>query len=315
MKRFNLIVITILITLFWASAQSNEILLKPNWKVGDIMHYQKNVKTLNVNQKNDTTIKKQGQYDFYLKVIDKNESGYTLSLDYPSSMYTQLIPNLQSLKSKEYLSVHFTTDLMGSFIELKNTDSLQDFMREIMNNLYDVLPSSEMSKDEFLTYMKKVYSPEMQIASLKKDIDLILWQNGLEAEIGYLYESQASINMFNTEIPTKTILSLDVDIYNGAPIAYIVETETEYDKDSLKPFIYSFLHETADSFKGNSKFDENEMKEFFSKAEIGIVDYNYTILLVETGCVYNTQSVRETEISSPEGNMREIRISEIQQID
>lgn len=315
MKRFNLIVITILVTFLGVSAQSNEILLKPNWKVGDIMHYQKKEKRINVNLNNDTTIKRQGYYDFYLKVVDKNESGYTLSLDYPSSMYTQLIPNLQSLKSKDYLSIHFTTDLMGVFIELKNIDSLQDFMHEIINKLYDILPPSEMSKDEFLTYMKKVYSPEMQIASLKKDIDLILWQNGFEAEIGYCYESQSLVNVFNEEIPAKTIMSLDVDVNNGAPIAYIVEAETEYDKGSLKPFLYSFLHEIADSFKGNTKFDENELKEFFSKAEISIVDYNYTTLLIETGCVYNAQYVRELGFSTPNENVREFRISEIQQID
>ena len=320
MKRLFLLATTILIAFCSLSAQSKEILLKPNWTIGDIMHYQKNVKQINVDINNDTTIKKQGNYDFYLKVIDKNDLGYTLRLDYPSSIYAQILPNLQSLEFKDYLSIDFTTDLGGSFIELKNLDSLQNFMNELFDKMYDVLASTEkpmMSKEEYLTYMKKVFSPEMQIASLVKDIDLILWQNGIEAEIGYSYKYQTPVNMSGVEIPTTTIFSLDAESHNGTPILYIVESETEYDKDSLKFCIPSFLQEIVASFpnKENSKSAENELKNFFSNAEMSIVDYKYSELPIETGCVYYAQYVREIIFTNPNGNMSQIRVSEVQQMD
>lgn len=311
------IFVTLLTIVCSFNMYANEVLVKPDWAVGESFHYQKDVLSIKVDTDNDSTISQKGSYDFYLKVIDKTESGYTLSLDYPAPMYTQLLPGIKSPESEKYLSVCFTTDLSGVFVELRNFDYLQKFFFELIELMYNPASFPEMSKEDYLTLMKNAISPEILITALTKDIILLLWQNGVEAEIGYSYDALSSVNILNVEVPTKIQLSLDAETHDGMTIAYIVEAVTEYDKASIAPVMHSFMSNIISSMKDSGKYDESKFNEFWSNAVMTITDYSYAELPVVKGYLHNLQYVREIVFTLPDGKgqLSQIDISTIEQIE
>lgn len=314
MKRLLLVLIVILTSLGILNAQSKKLLIVPNWEVGDVYHYNKDVKAIRVNINNDSTIKTQGSYDFYLKILDKNNSGYTLRLDYPSSIYTQIFPDIQSLRTKDYLSIYFLTDLTGSFMEVINDNSLLLFFRELINAMYDFGIAPNMSKADFEVYMKKVFPPEIQMASMMKDIEILLWQNGIEAKIGDIYEDKSLINMSGVKMPVNIKYMLDIESFNGNPTFYILKAVKEFDKTEMLPFVNSFAPKFIDSLREYFNCNDAEIRDFLLKSEITYKEYNYTVIPFDIGWVYNTQLKSEIVITLPEGQLKEIEISNIQQI-
>ncbi len=310
MRKLFLIIAVALLHCAVVMAQSKAITIARVWNVGDVMHYEKEAEALRISFENDTTVKSHTTSDFYLRVVDKNESEYTLRLDYPTSMYAQMLPNLKSLSTKEHLSLLFTTDLTGSFKELKNYDDLRVFFDEVIDAMYSPEKFPGVTKEEYLAQMKRILSPELQVATMMKDIEIILWQNGLEAEDGHSYEFDSSVSVGNTVIPTKITLSLEVDPNDGYPI-YMVDTVTNFDKSTLAPFVSSFLQEVLMALKEQNKIGDNDLQDFFAQSDISLTDYNYSLIPAENGCVYVTRYIREIVLTTSLGKTQEIRYTKI----
>ena len=105
MKRLLSIVVSVLTSMCYLSAQTNEVIITPDWKVGDEIVYEKTIKSYRVSAQNDTTIKVQGTYDFHLHVVEKNDENYALNLVYPASIYKDLMPQLPNFTFNKPLSL------------------------------------------------------------------------------------------------------------------------------------------------------------------------------------------------------------------
>lgn len=314
MKRLLSIVVSVLTSMCYLSAQTNEVIITPDWKVGDEIVYEKTIKSYRVSAQNDTTIKVQGTYDFHLHVVEKNDENYALNLVYPASIYKDLMPQLPNFTFNKPLSLKFTTDLLGRFVELTNYEEIYQSWLELIDAIYSPESFPNMTKEEFLAVIKKVYTPEVQIATVMKDINLLLWQNGIQGELGYIYEAQSTVGVGNMAIPAKLTYSLDADSIDGAPAVYVIDADTKLDKEALTPLLSSMMQNMMASLKDSGDFNDAALKEFISKSELSITDYHYIIFPINPIYAHDTKSLRETVITTPQGTMTEADYTNIRRI-
>ena len=254
------------------SAQ-NERSITAKWKVGDKQEYVMEGTTYKITENGDTTLTSHGMYDFYVSILENNQDGYVLKVDYPTSIYSKQL----GLKLKgigDVISIKVATGKDGSLIGVNNPDYVITLCRQIIEEAMKLpqMKAQGLEEKDMRAILESVMSPERMIESFSKDIQILLWPFGIELEPGYEYSQDSQVVVGESIIPVECTYYLAPQV-TGQTYSEIY-METEYDSDSLAPFIYSFLSDIMDNIENKGKYDKDEFKSESTKYKIEVMD-NY----------------------------------------
>lgn len=254
------------------SAQ-NERSITAKWKVGDKQEYVMEGTTYKITENGDTTLTSHGMYDFYVSILENNQDGYVLKVDYPTSIYSKQL----GLKLKgigDVISIKVATGKDGSLIGVNNPDYVITLCRQIIEEAMKLpqMKAQGLEEKDMRAILESVMSPERMIESFSKDIQILLWPFGIELEPGYEYSQDSQVVVGESIIPVEYTYYLAPQV-TGQTYSEIY-METEYDSDSLAPFIYSFLSDIMDNIENKGKYDKDEFKSESTKYKIEVMD-NY----------------------------------------
>ena len=265
-------VLTIIFISISVSAQ-NERSITAKWKVGDKQEYVMEGTTYKITENGDTTLTSHGMYDFYVSILENNQDGYVLKVDYPTSIYTKQL----GLKLKgigDVISIKVATGKDGSLIGVNNPDYVITLCRQIIEEAMKLpqMKAQGLEEKDMRAILESVMSPERMIESFSKDIQILLWPFGIELEPGYEYSQGSQVVVGESIIPVECTYYLAPQT-KGQTYSEIY-METEYDSDSLAPFIYSFMSDIMDNIENKGKYDKDEFKSESTKYKIEVMD-NY----------------------------------------
>lgn len=265
-------VLTIIFISISVSAQ-NERSITAKWKVGDKQEYVMEGTTYKITENGDTTLTSHGMYDFYVSILENNQDGYVLKVDYPTSIYTKQL----GLKLKgigDVISIKVATGKDGSLIGVNNPDYVITLCRQIIEEAMKLpqMKAQGLEEKDMRAILESVMSPERMIESFSKDIQILLWPFGIELEPGYEYSQDSQVVVGESIIPVECTYYLAPQT-KGQTYSEIY-METEYDSDSLAPFIYSFMSDIMDNIENKGKYDKDEFKSESTKYKIEVMD-NY----------------------------------------
>lgn len=265
-------VLTIIFISISVSAQ-NERSITAKWKVGDKQEYVMEGTTYKITENGDTTLTSHGMYDFYVSILENNQDGYVLKVDYPTSIYTKQL----GLKLKgigDVISIKVATGKDGSLIGVNNPDYVITLCRQIIEEEMKLpqMKAQGLEEKDMRAILESVMSPERMIESFSKDIQILLWPFGIELEPGYEYSQDSQVVVGESIIPVECTYYLAPQT-KGQTYSEIY-METEYDSDSLAPFIYSFMSDIMDNIENKGKYDKDEFKSESTKYKIEVMD-NY----------------------------------------
>ncbi len=251
-------VLTIIFISISVSAQ-NERSITAKWKVGDKQEYVMEGTTYKITENGDTTLTSHGMYDFYVSILENNQDGYVLKVDYPTSIYTKQL----GLKLKgigDVISIKVATGKDGSLIGVNNPDYVITLCRQIIEEAMKLpqMKAQGLEEKDMRAILESVMSPERMIESFSKDIQILLWPFGIELEPGYEYSQDSQVVVGESIIPVECTYYLAPQT-KGQTYSEIY-METEYDSDSLAPFIYSFMSDIMDNIENKGKYDKDEFK-------------------------------------------------------
>ena len=254
------------------SAQ-NERSISARWEVGDKQEYVMEGTTYKITENGDTTLTSHGMYDFYVSILENNQDGYVLKVDYPTSIYTKQL----GLKLKgigDVISIKVATGKDGSLIGVNNPDYVITLCRQIIEEAMKLpqMKAQGLEEKDMRAILESVMSPERMIESFSKDIQILLWPFGIELEPGYEYSQDSQVVVGESIIPVECTYYLAPQT-KGQTYSEIY-METEYDSDSLAPFIYSFMSDIMDNIENKGKYDKDEFKSESTKYKIEVMD-NY----------------------------------------
>ena len=256
------------------SAQ-NERSITARWEVGNKQEYVMDGATYNITENGDTTLTSHGMYDFYVSVLENNQDGYVLKVDYPTSMYTKQL----GLKLKgigDVISINVATGRDGNFIGVNNPDYIITLCKQILEEAMKLpqMKAKGLGEKDMRAIVESVISPERMIESFSKDIQILLWPFGIELEPGYEYSQNSQVVVGESIIPVKYTYYLAPQA-KGQTYSEIY-MKTKYDSDSLAPFIYSFGADIMDNIENKGKYDKDEFKSESTKYKIEVMD-NYAV--------------------------------------
>ena len=265
-------VLTIIFISISVSAQ-NERSITAKWKVGDKQEYVMEGTTYKITENGDTTLTSHGMYDFYVSILENNQDGYVLKVDYPTSIYTKQL----GLKLKgigDVISIKVATGKDGSLIGVNNPDYVITLCRQIIEEAMKLpqMKAEGLDEKDMRAVVESVMSPERMIESFSKDIQILLWPFGIELEPGYEYSQDSQVVVGESIIPVECTYYLAPQT-KGQTYSEVY-METEYDSDSLAPFIYSFMSDIMDNIENKGKYDKDEFKSESTKYKIEVMD-NY----------------------------------------
>lgn len=273
--RIKYLYIVLAITFFISISVSaqNERSITAEWKIGDKQEYVMEGTTYQITENGDTTLTSHGMYDFCVSVLENNKDGYVLKVDYPSSIYTKQL----GLKLKgigDVISIKVATGKDGSLIGVNNPDYVITLCRQIIEEAMKLpqMKAQGLEEKDMRAILESVMSPERMIESFSKDIQILLWPFGIELEPGYEYSQDSQVVVEESIIPVEYTYYLAPQV-TGQTYSEIY-METEYDSDSLAPFIYSFLSDIMDNIENKGKYDKDEFKSESTKYKIEVMD-NY----------------------------------------
>ena len=252
------------------SAQ-NERSITARWKVGDKQEYVMEGTTYKITENGDTTLTSHGMYDFYVSILENNQDGYVLKVDYPTSIYTKQL-GLKLEGVGDVISINIATGKDGSFIGVNNIDYIITLCGQIIEEAMKLpqMKAEGLDEKDMRAVVESVMSPERMIESFSKDIQVLLWPFGIELEPGYEYSQNTQVIVGESIIPVECTYYLAPQA-KGQTYSEIY-METKYDSDSLAPFIYSFLSDIMDNIENKGKFDKDEFKSESTKYKIEVMD-------------------------------------------
>ena len=262
-----------IITFFMSISVSaqNERSITARWKAGDKHEYVMEGITYEITENGDTTLTSHGMYDFCVSVLENNQDGYVLKVDYPTSIYTKQL----GLKLKgigDVISINIATGKDGSFIGVNNPDYIITLSKQIIEEAMKLPQMKEKGLEEkdMRAVVESVMSLERMVESFSKDIQILLWPFGIELEPGYEYSQNSQVVVGESIIPVECTYYLAPQA-KGQTYSEIY-METKYDSDSLAPFIYSFLSDIIDNIENKGKYDKDEFKSESTKYKIEVMD-------------------------------------------
>ncbi len=272
MKRFYFLKMLIVLGIQVSLAQ-NERAIVARWEVGDKQEYVMESTIYEITENGDTTLTSHGMYDFCVSVLENNQDGYVLKVDYPTSIYTKQL----GLKLKgvgDVISINVVTGKDGSLIGVNNADYMITVCRQIIEELMKLpqMKAKGLEEKDMRAFVESVMSPERMIESFSKDIQLLLWPFGIELEPGYEYSQNSQVTVGESIIPVECTYYLAPQA-KGQTYSEIY-METEYDSNSLAPFVYSFLSDIMDNIENKGKYDKDEFKSESTNYKIEVMD-NY----------------------------------------
>lgn len=253
------------------AAAQNERILTAKWEVGSIYEYMMEGTTYKITENGDTTLTSHGTYDFMVSVLENTPDGYVLKVDYPTSIYTKQL-GLKLKGVSDVISINIATDKDGSLIGVNNTDYIIALCRQIIEETMKPpqMQAKGLSEKDMRAIIESVMSPERMVESFSKDIKVLLWPFGIALEPGYEYSGDSQVVVGESIIPVKCTYYLAPQEKEQSYTE--IYMETEYDSDSLAPFIYSFLSDIMDNIKNKGKYDEDELKSETASYKIEVTD-------------------------------------------
>jgi uncharacterized protein YqgV (UPF0045/DUF77 family) len=198
----------------------------------------------------DTTAREITTYDVEITVLDQTDKTYTIEWFYKNIKTNSTNPTIQKLLNvTQDMRVVYTTDELGTFIEVVNWQEISDYIKKTSNALVNEF-SAVPEMDKVLKQLTTLYSSKEAIESASiKDIKQFHLFHGAKLELGEVIEGELkSPNLFGSE-PFDTDFTIYLDEINEADDNYIVRSTQVVNKEQLTTATFNYLNKMAENMQ------------------------------------------------------------------
>jgi hypothetical protein len=283
------------------SAEDSTVQAIAYWDKGEHQDYAISLRKIKIKDQ-DTVSNELSTYDVEVTVVDSSSKSYTLEWFYKN--YQTSNPDKKSATEKiskinENLKYRYTTDEMGSFIELTNWKEIRSHINESMKLIMKEQGDDPELK-KVMSQLEKLFTTKEAIESaVIKDIRLYHTFHGAKYKLGEQIEGKIDLPNILGNKPLTAQSTVYLDEINFEDQNYVLRYGQVIDQDQLRSAVKSYLDQMAKSIK-SPKPEESIFRDLKHETEVGCrihnsgwVIYTYQTITVNMG---EATSIEEWEI-------------------